>query len=45
MAARCFCPRIFGYVNIDIQYAFISLFMVAMFMWVQLGSVFLTCTG
>ena len=40
-----FFPRIFGYVNIDIQYAIISLFLVAMFMWVQLGSVFLTCTG
>jgi len=42
---KLFFPRIFGYVNIDIQYAIVSLFLVATFMWVQLGSVFLTCTG
>ena len=42
---KLFFPRIFGFVNIDIQYAVISLFLVAIFMWVQLGSVFLTCAG
>ena len=42
---KLFYPRIFGYVNIDIQYAVVSLFLVAIFMWVQLGSVFLTITG
>jgi protein dispatched 1 len=42
---KLFFPRIFGYVNIDIQYAVVSLLLVAVFMWVQLGSVFLTFTG
>lgn len=42
---KLFFPRIFGYVNIDIQYAVVSLFLVAIFMWVQIGSVFLTITG
>jgi len=42
---KIFFPRIFGYVNIDIQYAIVSLLLVAVFMWIQLGSVFLTFTG
>lgn len=42
---RLLYPRIFGYVNQDISYSVVSIVFVGLFMWLQLGSLFLTCMG
>ena len=42
---RLLYPRIFGYVNQDISYSAVSIVLVGLFMWLQLGSLILTCMG
>lgn len=38
-------PRVFGYVNQDISYSIGSVILVGLFMWLWIGSFFLTCMG
>jgi len=42
---RLLYPRIFGYVNQDISYSAVSIVLVGLFMWLQLGSLILTGMG
>jgi len=42
---RLLYPRIFAFVNQDISYSIVSVVLVGIFMWVQLGSLWLTSMG